>query len=313
MAIHAIHIGEEEKDAIARAGARVIHNPMTNQYLGDGICDVEGLLSRGVTMGLGTDADVKPSLIDEMRAASLLQKIARSDGSALGARVAFDLGTSKGAKALGIPAGDFTPGFAADYVVLNARHVDPWSPPLNALVYRGEDAWVQATFVRRPACLCRRRFAARPQGVGGDGRRREALATLVFQGRSVYGGPMKRTFAVTASLALLLLGAAACAGGKSNNNGSSATSSTHGGASNSMQSGASNSMQSASGSMESMASQNVPNCGAVKAVWANVSSKVYHEPGDPYYGKTKHGMYLCPSQAKAEGYRAAGASKTAPQ
>ena len=33
-------------------------------------------------------------------------------------------------------------------MVLDARHVDPWSPPLNALVYRGEDAWVQATFVR---------------------------------------------------------------------------------------------------------------------------------------------------------------------
>ncbi len=147
VAIHAIHIAEEEKDAIARTGARVIHNPMTNQYLGDGICDVEGLLARGVTMGLGTDADVKPSLFDEMRAASLLQKIARSDGSALGARAAFDLGTARGAKALGVAAGDFAPGYAADYVVLDARRVDPWSPPVNALVYRGEDAWVQASFV----------------------------------------------------------------------------------------------------------------------------------------------------------------------
>ncbi|MGB8519846.1 MAG: amidohydrolase family protein [Candidatus Tumulicola sp.] len=147
VAIHAIHITEEEKDAIAKGGARVVHNPMTNQYLGDGICDVEGLLARGVTIGLGTDADVKPSLIDEMRQASLLQKIARSDGSALGAPIAYDLGTSMGAKALGIVAGDLAPGCAADYVVLDGKRVDPWSPPLNALVYRGEDAWVQATFV----------------------------------------------------------------------------------------------------------------------------------------------------------------------
>jgi hypothetical protein len=116
---------------------------------------------------------------------------------------------------------------------------------------------------------------------------------------------MKRTLAVTAAFVLLLLGAAACGGGKSSDNGGSASSST--------QSGASNSKQSASGSMESTALEKIPNCGAVKAVWANVSSKVYHEPGDPYYGKTKHGMYLCPSQAKAEGYRAAGASKVAPQ
>lgn len=74
VAIHAIYVSEEEKKAIARSGARVIHNPMTNQYLGDGICDVTELQALGVPMGLGTDADVKPSLIDEMRAASLLQK-----------------------------------------------------------------------------------------------------------------------------------------------------------------------------------------------------------------------------------------------
>jgi 5-methylthioadenosine/S-adenosylhomocysteine deaminase len=147
VAIHAIYVSEEEKKAIARSGARVIHNPMTNQYLGDGICDVTELQALGVPMGLGTDADVKPSLIDEMRAASLLQKILRSDGSALGARGAFALGTSQGAKALGVAAGDFVTGAFADYVVLDGSKIDPWSPAINALVYRGEDGWVQATFV----------------------------------------------------------------------------------------------------------------------------------------------------------------------
>jgi 5-methylthioadenosine/S-adenosylhomocysteine deaminase len=147
VAIHAIHITENEKDLIAQRGARVIHNPMTNLYLGDGICDVTGLTQRGVTMGLGTDADVKPSLIDEMRAASLLQKVARFDGSAGGARLGFRMGTSQGARALNLAAGDLTAGNAADYVVLDASNIDPWSPPLQALVYRGEDAWVQAAFV----------------------------------------------------------------------------------------------------------------------------------------------------------------------
>ena len=165
IAIHAIHITEEEKSLIAARGARVIHNPMTNLYLGDGICDVTGLQERGVTMGLGTDADVKPSLIDEMRAASLLQKVARFDGSAGGARLGFALGTAQGARALGVPAGDFVPGSFADYVVLDATAIDPWSPPLQALIYRGQDAWVQAAFTGG-----RRVFAGEPSPLARSAR-----------------------------------------------------------------------------------------------------------------------------------------------
>ncbi len=147
VAIHAIHISEDEKRLIAQRGARVVHNPMTNQYLGDGICDVIGLRSLGVTVGLGTDADVKPSGIDEMRAATLLQKLRQLDGSALGARAAFLMGTSDGARALRIETGDLTTGNFADYVVLDASRIDAYSPEVQALVYRGQDSWVQAAFV----------------------------------------------------------------------------------------------------------------------------------------------------------------------
>lgn len=47
-------------------------------------------------------------------------------------------------------------------------------------------------------------------------------------------------------------------------------------------------------------------CGAVKPVWVNLKSKAYHEAGDPWYGRTKHGQYMCPSQAVAQGYHPAG-------
>ena len=147
VTIHAIYITEEEKRAIARTDTRVIHNPMTNQYLGDGICDVSGLQTLGVKMGLGTDADVKPSLIEEMRAASLLQKVSRLDGSAFGARRALALGTSQGAAALRVPAGELREGAFADYIVIDASGVDPWVPLANAIVYRAENRWVRETFV----------------------------------------------------------------------------------------------------------------------------------------------------------------------
>lgn len=163
VAIHAIYLSDEDRRLLAASGARVIHNPMTNQYLGDGICDLRALQSLGVTIGLGTDADVRPSMIDEMRAAALLQKILYLDGAASTANESYLMATAYGARALRVSGGDLVAGAPADYVVLDGSEIDSWSPAVNALVYRGEDRWVQATFangrrvyVGEPSPLARR-------------------------------------------------------------------------------------------------------------------------------------------------------------
>lgn len=44
------------------------------------------------------------------------------------------------------------------------------------------------------------------------------------------------------------------------------------------------------------------NCGGTQPVWVNERSHVFHLAGDPYYGRTKHGKYMCERDAARAGY-----------
>jgi hypothetical protein len=48
-------------------------------------------------------------------------------------------------------------------------------------------------------------------------------------------------------------------------------------------------------------------CPSDTVVWANTGgSKVYHLSGDRYYGKTKHGAYMCQKDAAQTGFHQSG-------
>jgi hypothetical protein len=57
-------------------------------------------------------------------------------------------------------------------------------------------------------------------------------------------------------------------------------------------------------------------CPTDTIVWVNTSSKAYHLAGTKYYGKTKHGAYMCQKDADFSGFHAPKAktvsAKTAP-
>ena len=114
----------------------------------------------------------------------------------------------------------------------------------------------------------------------------------------------------------IIVALAACGGGKSETS-SSTTTTTNGVTTNeSANPSPSSAAYAPAGGMASNGEAMAPGtlatvppgmtCGAVQPVWVNTKTHVYHEPSDPYYGRTKHGQYLCPSQAKKEGYHKAG-------
>src|SRR5579863_47990 len=41
-------------------------------------------------------------------------------------------------------------------------------------------------------------------------------------------------------------------------------------------------------------------------VWVNLHTKAFHSAGDPYYGRSRSGKYMCKAAAEAAGYHMAG-------
>lgn len=122
VTVHAVWLDDEELDLLAASDVAVVHCPGANAFLGDGIARLPEMLSRGIRVALGPDggcANNRQSVFDEMRTASLMSKARLTDGGAVDAPTAFELGTACGARVLGLTVGRLAPGHKADLVALD--------------------------------------------------------------------------------------------------------------------------------------------------------------------------------------------------
>ncbi|MGH7153213.1 MAG: amidohydrolase family protein, partial [Acetobacteraceae bacterium] len=155
---HAIFIDEhswvrwhthQDLAALADSGTHVAHCPSPFARYGHTLEDFGRYRRAGVNLGLGTD--VAPhNLVEEMRLAAILARVAARDITTTSTAALFHAATAGGADALGrTDIGRLAPGMKADLVLVNLAN--PWMrparDPLRSFVYTAADRAVQSVFV----------------------------------------------------------------------------------------------------------------------------------------------------------------------
>ncbi len=151
---HVVWPTDTDMEILARRKVGAIHNATSNMKISSGIAPLTKLLAAGVPLGLGTDGAATNNdqdMWDEMRLAAFLQKVATMDPKVIPARTALELGTSRGADAIGLGdrIGTLTAGKRADLlqVSLEDVHFTPMYDVVSHLVYIADEQDVVTTIV----------------------------------------------------------------------------------------------------------------------------------------------------------------------
>lgn len=124
VAAHAVWLSEEEIDIIMDREVKISHNPCSNMKLASGISPVANMLSHDICVSIGTDgasSNNNLDLIEEMKTASLLQKVATLDPKVLTSEETVAMATINGARTLGLEneIGSIEVGKKADLILID--------------------------------------------------------------------------------------------------------------------------------------------------------------------------------------------------
>lgn len=134
---------------IADTGTSVAHCPTVFVRRGMLLESMGEYLKAGINIGLGTDT-FPHNLMEELRAAATLSRVAAEDVTVLGTGDVLAAATVGGARALGRDdIGRLAVGCKADLVLVDARHpaMQPLRDPLRSLVYAAAERAVRDVYV----------------------------------------------------------------------------------------------------------------------------------------------------------------------
>jgi 5-methylthioadenosine/S-adenosylhomocysteine deaminase len=129
---HCVWLDDREIELLAETGTSVAHCPCSNMKLSSGPARVGDLRRAGIDVGLGSDGEKENNnldLFEEMKFASLLQKVTTLDPTTGDPWDVLDMATLAGARALNLDTvtGSLEPGKRADVVTVSLRglHTTP--------------------------------------------------------------------------------------------------------------------------------------------------------------------------------------------
>jgi 5-methylthioadenosine/S-adenosylhomocysteine deaminase len=140
LLIHCIRVDQTDLDLIAARKAPVAHCPVSNAKLGHGIAPLIEILSAGIDVGIGSDSmasNNRMDLLEEARAALLLQRARIGTHEALSATDVLEMATMGGACALGLSheVGSLEVGKSADLAAFEIGSAGPTYDPAAAAVF----------------------------------------------------------------------------------------------------------------------------------------------------------------------------------
>jgi formimidoylglutamate deiminase len=118
--VHATHVDAAERYRLAGCGAVVGLCQTTEANLGDGIFPLRRFLVEGGRFGIGSDANLCTSPVEELRWLDYVRRLETRRRNQIDNL--YPRALSGGAQALGRNAGSITPGQLADLVVLDTEH-----------------------------------------------------------------------------------------------------------------------------------------------------------------------------------------------
>jgi 5-methylthioadenosine/S-adenosylhomocysteine deaminase len=125
---HSVWLDDREVQLLVQTGTAVTHCPCSNMKLSSGPARIGFYRDQGVTVALGTDGEKENNnldMLEEMKFASLLQKVSTLDPTTGDPWDILDMATRQGARALGLAdvTGTLEVGKDADIVTVDLRGI----------------------------------------------------------------------------------------------------------------------------------------------------------------------------------------------